>query len=306
MPTDPIAGRVATVRAFNRFYTRVLGLLDEHLLGSPQSLTQARILFELSHRPGLTAADLGRELGLDAGYLSRVLSGLRGSNLVRASRSESDARAAPLSLTGQGRRAFALLDRASERDVLALLERLPMAQQLTLVQAMRQVQDLLEPGDAALVLREPGCGDLGWVIHRHGALYGTEYGWTTEFEALVADIVAKFIRDFEPRSERCWIAERNGSIVGSVFVVRHDASTAQLRLLYVEPSARGAGIGARLVEECLRFAKRAGYQTMMLWTNSLLTSARHIYQKAGFTKIGEESHHSFGQDLVGETWTRAL
>ncbi|WP_395399149.1 GNAT family N-acetyltransferase [Pseudoduganella sp. UC29_106] len=294
------------VRHFNRFYTRQIGLLDEHLLASEFSLTEARILYELAHRPPLTTSILCRELGLDSGYLSRVIARFEKKGLVEKSRAPDDARATQLQLTAAGRAAFVPLNEASRREVTAMLERLSAGGRQQLVDAMMRIQGLLGDGTPGWLLRDPQPGDMGWVVHRHGALYAQEYGWSAEFEALVAEIVAKYVREFDPRSDRCWIAEKDGQVAGSVFVVRHDAETAKLRLLYVEPSARGLGIGRRLVEECLRFARNAGYRRMILWTNSVLLDARRIYEQAGFELIEEEPHHSFGKDLVGQTWARVL
>jgi len=294
------------VRHFNRFYTRQIGLLDEHLLASEFSLTEARILYELAHRPPLTTSSLCRELGLDSGYLSRVIARFEKKGLIHKSRAPDDARASQLQLTAAGRAAFAPLNEASRNEVTAMLERLSAGGRQQLVDAMARIQGLLGEGTSGWLLRDPQPGDMGWVVHRHGALYAQEYGWNADFEALVAEIVAKYVREFDPRLDRCWIAEKDGQVAGSVFVVRHDEETAKLRLLYVEPSARGLGIGRRLVEECLRFARNAGYRRMILWTNSVLTDARKIYEQAGFELIEEEPHHSFGKDLVGQTWSRVL
>ncbi|MGO4376723.1 bifunctional helix-turn-helix transcriptional regulator/GNAT family N-acetyltransferase [Pseudoduganella sp. RAF53_2] len=298
--------RAELVRRFNRFYTRQIGVLHEHLLGSEFSLTEVRILYELANRPSLTATDLCRELGLDAGYLSRVIAGFVRKGLIAKTRSAADARVAELRLTEQGRDTFAPLNDTSRREVQAMLARLSAPEQHQLIDAMGQIQSLLNESAPSYLLRDPQPGDMGWIVHRHGALYAQEYGWTSEFEALVAEIVAKYLREYDPKSEHCWIAEKDGKIAGSIFVVRHDEHTAKLRLLYVEPSARGLGIGHRLVEECLRFARQAGYQKMILWTNSVLTDARRIYEKAGFELIEEEAHHSFGKDLIGQTWARHL
>jgi DNA-binding MarR family transcriptional regulator/GNAT superfamily N-acetyltransferase len=294
------------VRHFNRFYTRQIGILDEHLLASEFSLTEARILYELAQRPALTTAVLCRELGLDSGYLSRVIARFEARGLVMKSRAPDDARATQLQLSAAGRAAFEPLNEASRREVTTMLGRLSAGGQQQLVDAMARIQDLLGERAASYLLRDPQPGDMGWVVHRHGALYAQEYGWNMEFEALVAEIVARYVRDHDPHSERCWIAEKNGQVAGSVFVVRHDAQTAKLRLLYVEPSARGLGIGRQLVEECLRFARLAGYRRMILWTNSVLVDARRIYEQAGFELVEEEPHRSFGKDLVGQTWSRVL
>jgi DNA-binding MarR family transcriptional regulator/GNAT superfamily N-acetyltransferase len=306
MANESIARRADRVRQFTRFYTRQAGVLHEHLLDSEFSLTQARILYELAHGQGLTAADLGRELGLDAGYLSRVLAGFQKRGFIEKKRSPTDGRSVCITLTRKGNTAFRPLDQASHRVAVAMLERLPVVQQQQLIGAMEQIEGTFSEASPSYVLRNPQAGDMGWVIHRHGALYAQEYGWNTDFEALVAQIVAGYMQKPDSPERHGWIAEKDGKVVGSVFVVRHTRRVAKLRLLYVEPSARGLGIGNRLVDECLRFAKQAGYSKMVLWTNSILTGARHIYRKAGFTLVHEEPHHSFGKDLVGETWERAL
>ena len=298
---------IAEIRRFNRFYTRQIGALHEHLLDSAFSLTEVRILYELAHRSGLTASDLCRELGLDAGYLSRVIAGFEKKGLVEKTRSPADGRIAQLDLTEAGRATFQPLEDASQSEVVAKLEKLSVPEQKQLVGAMGEIESLLrDERTPGYILRDPQPGDMGWIIHRQGALYAQEYGWSTEFEALVAEIIVKYMRDYDPASDRCWIAEKDGKVVGSVFLVRHDATTAKLRLLYVEPSARGLGIGRRLVEECMRHARLQGYTRMVLWTNAGLDAARHIYEKAGFALIEEEQHHSFGKDLIGQTWARDL
>ncbi|TMH08327.1 MAG: MarR family transcriptional regulator [Betaproteobacteria bacterium] len=311
------SGHVAAMRAFNRFYTRRIGVLHERLLHSDFTLPQSRLLWELAHHDGVTASTLARELDLDAGYLSRLLAGLKDQGLVRATRSSDDARQSLLRLSAAGRRAFAPLDERSRDEVGALLARLTDAQQHELLTAMTRIEDLLggaRPVHAAPVLRAPRAGDIGWVIARHGALYAEEYGWDARFEALVAHIAARFIEQFDAQREAGWIAELDGRNAGCVFLVqaRNEASgkpergVAQLRMLLVEPWARGHGLGARLVHECERFARDAGYRRIRLWTNSLLHAARGIYQKAGYTLVASEPHHSFGQDLVGETWELKL
>ncbi|MFR0689007.1 GNAT family N-acetyltransferase [Enterobacterales bacterium AE_CKDN230030158-1A_HGKHYDSX7] len=306
MPAPSLIDRANAIRHFNRFYTRQIGALHEHLLESDYSLTEARILYELASRDGLTSADLCRELGLNAGYLSRVIGSFQKKGLVEKSRSSADARALQLGLTEQGRAVFGPLEQASLAEVTGMLERLSSAQQEQLLQAMRQVQSLLGERSTHYLLRDPQPGDMGWVVRQQTLLYAQEYGWNNEFEALVSEIVARFIRQFDPASDRCWIVEQDGCVVGSVFVVRQDEGTAQLRMLYVDASARGLGIGQRLVDECLRFARQAGYERMVLWTNSVLSDARRLYQKAGFELIREEQHHSFGKDLVGQFWGREL
>ena len=306
MSTESLSERTEIVRRFNRFYTRQIGVLHEHLLDSAFSLTEVRILYELAHREQLTSADLCRELGLNAGYLSRVISGFEKQGLIAKTRSPTDARAAQLQLTEQGQRTLAPLVDASRREVAAMLGRLPPTAQQELVAAMGQIQGLLGEPSPAYVLRNPQPGDMGWIIHRQAVLYAQEYGWNSEYEALVADILAKFVREFDPARERCWIAEKDGKVIGSVFIVRQDDTTAKLRLLYVEPCARGLGIGSRLVDECLRFSRQVGYTNMVLWTNSILTDARRIYDKAGFQLVEKEAHHSFGKDLVGQVLAREL
>ena len=306
MHTDSLGERTDSVRRFNRFYTRQIGVLHEHLLDSPFSLTEVRILYELAHRNDLTSADLCRELGLNAGYLSRVISGFGKQGLIAKTRSPTDARATRLQLTDAGQRTLAPLVDASRRDVAAMLARLPPTAQQDLVAAMEQIENLLAQPSQSYLLRNPQPGDMGWIIHRQAVLYAQEYGWNSEYEALVADILARFVREFDPARERCWIAEQDGKVIGSVFVVRQDDTTAKLRLLYVDPCARGLGIGSRLVDECLRFSRQVGYTKIVLWTNSILTDARRIYDKAGFQLVEEEAHHSFGKDLVGQVLARDL
>ncbi len=307
--TEPPEERIGTVRQFNRFFTRQIGVLREGLLHSPYSLTEARILFELGQSNQVTASKLGRELGLDAGYLSRILARLEQQGLLEKVRSENDARQLLLSLTAAGREAFALLDQRSREEVAEMLEDLSEENQQHLLKAMQTIESLLSNGfkfSEPFVLRPHEPGDMGWVTHRHGVLYAQEYGWDEHFEALVAQIVADFINHYNPVRERCWIAEMDGEIIGSVFVVQSSETVAKLRLLLVEPKARGLGLGTRLVEECIRFARRRGYQKLMLWTNSILLEARHIYEKTRFHLVAEEAHHSFGHDLVGETWELVL
>jgi len=299
------------VRGFNRFYTKQIGVLQEHLLNSDFSLTESRILYELANRDSLTSTDLCRELGLNAGYLSRVISKFQKKGLLNKNRSSSDARALQLELTDAGRQTFDNLNRASQSEVVAMLKKLSESQQAQLLDAMAQIQALLNESEGSdrkenYILRDPHPGDMAFIVHRQTVLYAQEYGWTGEFEALAAEICAKFIREFDPKFERCWIAEIDRQIVGSVFIVRHDQDTAKLRMLYVDSSARGLGIGTRLVEECLRFAKLVGYKKMILWTNSVLTDARRIYDRAGFELIEESPHHSFGKDLIGQTFSKDL
>ncbi|MDX8433342.1 bifunctional helix-turn-helix transcriptional regulator/GNAT family N-acetyltransferase [Mesorhizobium abyssinicae] len=305
----PAKERIDAVRAFNRFYTRQIGLLDEGLLKSPFSLTEARVLYELAHHDGLVASDLVRDLGLDAGYVSRLLKKFEERGLVERAATEADARRSSIALTQAGRDAFAPLNKDSHAQVQALLDKLPPAEQDRLVKAMGTVQRLLgdqpEPR-VPYVLRPMQVGDIGWVTRRQGLIYAQDYGWDETYEALVAEILAEFVRKFDPKWERAWIAEREGEVVGSVFLVRKSDAVAKLRLLYVEPSARGLGIGKRLVDECIGFARAKGYRTLTLWTNDILVSARRIYQAAGFELAEEERHHSFGKDLVGQTWNLEL
>jgi DNA-binding MarR family transcriptional regulator/GNAT superfamily N-acetyltransferase len=309
--------RTAAIRRFNRFYTRRIGVLHERLADTRFSLAESRLLWEFAHRDTTTGAELARELGLDPGYLSRLLQRLKEGKLIRAERGSDDARHLHLSLTAAGKRAFAPLDRKSEADVAALLAPLEEPAQRTLLAAMATIEALLG-ADAQdpppWLLRSQRSGDIGWVIERHGALYAQEYGWDMRFEALVARIAADFVDRFDARREGCWIAERDGVNLGCVFLVqaRDDASgklidkTAQLRLLLVEPSARGLGIGARLVAECERFARAQGYRRIVLWTNSILGAARAIYVKAGYALTKSEPHLSFGHRLVGESWQLSL
>ncbi|TIO74815.1 MAG: MarR family transcriptional regulator [Mesorhizobium sp.] len=301
--------RIDAVRAFNRFYTRQIGLLDEGLLKSPFSLTEARVLYELAHRDGLVASDLVRDLGLDPGYVSRLLKKFDERGLVERAASEADARRSSIMLTPAGREAFAPLNQDSHDQVRALLDRLTPADQERLVNAMLTVQSLLgdkpEP-KVPYILRPLQVGDIGWITHRQGLLYAQDYGWDETYEALVAEILGEFVKNFVPQWERGWVAEREGEVVGSVFVVRKSPKVAKLRLLYVEPSARGLGIGRRLVDECIAFSRAKGYKTLTLWTNDILGSARCIYQAAGFKLVEEERHHSFGKDLVGQTWNLEL
>ncbi|HZE76489.1 MAG TPA: helix-turn-helix domain-containing GNAT family N-acetyltransferase [Gemmatimonadales bacterium] len=297
--------RATAVRRFNRFYTRQIGVLNEGLLQSPFSLGEARVLYELAQDKGPSASELSADLGLDAGYLSRMLRRFERRGLIAREPSESDGRRSLVALTRKGRAAFATLDARSHDEVREMLSRLAEPDQRHLLEAMRTVERLLgAPSHPApgYLLRTHQPGDMGWVVHRHGVLYAQEYGWDEQFEALVADIVAQFLRRFDPKHERCWIAEREGDIVGSVFLVKESDTVAKLRLLLVEPSARGLGIGNRLVTECVRTARRMSYRKLTLWTQQSLPAARRIYQQAGFRLVGSEPHHSFGHDLIGETW----
>jgi DNA-binding MarR family transcriptional regulator/GNAT superfamily N-acetyltransferase len=312
IPPTIRSGRVDAVRRFNRFYTRHIGVLGEGLLKSPFSLTEVRVLYEIAHRKLPTATALCQELGLDPGYLSRILSKFEKCGLVSKSASQSDGRQSLLELTARGRKTFATLDARQSAEVASMLRALPPAGQSRLVQAMLTIETSLGAGSEAdtktpYILRPHQPGDMGWVVHRHGVLYAQEYGYDDQFEALVAEIVANFIQHFDGRRDRCWIAEREGEIVGSVFVVKKSKTVAKLRLLLVEPSARGLGIGKRLVDECLRFARQAGYKKMVLWTQSELPAARHIYQEAGFQLVREEPHRSWGRDdLVSQIWELKL
>lgn len=303
------AVQVDSIRRFNRFYTRRIGVLGGRLLDSPFSLAEARILYELAHRDGPAAAELAADLRLDPGYLSRLLAGLARRGLVARTRSASDARRVHLALSARGRRTFAALDARSREEVEALLAALPSAARAQLVDALATVERLLEgaPRSAApYLLRTHRPGDLGWIVERHAALYASEYGWDGTFEGYVAAIAARFVERFDPRCERCFIAERDGANAGGVVLVRKAATVAQLRLLIVDPAARGLGIGKRLVAECERFARGAGYRKIVLWTNSILHAARHIYEEAGYRLVAEARHRSFGNDLVGQTWELRL
>lgn len=307
--------RVARVRRFNRFYTGRIGVLEERLLRSPFSLTEARVIYELARLGTTSATTLGDELGLDAGYLSRILRGFRERGLIERRASPDDGRRILLSLTDAGREAFARLDAASADEVRTLLTDLSPPERERLVGAMDEIEELLDPRAPRLelvrphdgvVLRPPRAGDLGWVVHRHGVLYAEEYGWDERFEALVAEIMATFVRTFDPARERCWIAERNGKILGSVFLVRVSDEVARLRCLLVEPDARGLGIGTRLVDACVGFARNSGYRRIVLWTNSVLVDARRLYERAGFRKVHEEPNRDFGKEEVAETWELEL
>lgn len=310
--------QVQAVRRFNRSYTRTIGVLDEGLLESPFSLAQVRVLYEIAHRDGPTATALREDLGLDRGYLSRILTSFVRRGLVRRRRSPSDGRESLLSLTSKGRRTFEPLEARSNEDVCAMLGGLSASERRSLVGAMGVIERLLQskPGREARArsstgagpfrLRPPRPGDMGWIVHRHGALYAKEYGWDETFEALVAGIVAEFIEKLDLERERCWIAERDGRILGSIFLVRKSDSVAKLRLLYVEPEARGLGVGGALVSECVDFAQACGYERVVLWTQSVLSAARRLYERAGFRLVNEEHHHSFGKDLVAETWQLEL
>jgi DNA-binding MarR family transcriptional regulator/GNAT superfamily N-acetyltransferase len=312
MATTSFRSSVAEVRRFNRFYTKQIGVLQEGLLSSPFSLTEVRLMYEIAHRKNLAAVELCRELGLDAGYVSRILQSFERRGLVQRRRSGKDGRQNLLALTAKGRKTFRPLDARSNRQVAAMLEQLPDPRRKLLIDAMHTIESVIDPHSkrdnaASYVLRPHRPGDMGWVVHRHGALYWKEYGYDERFEALVAKIVGQFVERFDSRREHCWIAEKDGEIVGSVFLVAKSKTVAKLRLLLVEPSARGLGIGRRLVAECVRFAREAGYRKMMLWTQSELGAARHLYQEAGFTLVARQRHRSWGRkDLVSETWAMKL
>lgn len=309
MPKSELDKKIDTVRRFNRFFTRKIGVLREGLLHTPYSLTEARILFEVADREEVTATDLSRELGLDPGYLSRILTGMEQRRLIEKVPSQTDARRRMLSLTSEGRDAFSLLDARSREEVGEMLGELTDEGQKRLLDAMLTIEGVLDKSfkfSEPFFLRTHEPGDMGWVVHRHGVLYDREYGWDERFEALVAQIVADFINDNDPQKERCWIAEMNGERVGSVFLVDAGDGVAKLRLLLVEPKARGMGLGDHLVEECIRFARSRGYEKLTLWTNNVLDAARHIYEEQGFGLVEEEEHHTFGKDLIGQNWELEL
>ena len=297
------------MRRFSRFYTRRIGALDRGFLDSAFSLTEVRVLFELRQRGSTTASAIGDELGLDAAYLSRLVRDFEKRGLLTRTRSRADRRQAILRLTARGRRVFGALDARQHAAVTEMIAPLPHATRREVVRSMARIEELLDAtvtSQASYTLHDLRPGDIGWVVHRHGALYHQEYGWDETFEALVADIVAQFVRHRDPERERCWIAESEGEIVGSIFCVKKSKTVAKLRLLYVEPAAREMGIGTRLVDECIRFARGAGYRRLVLWTQSALVGARRVYERAGFQLVSEEPHHSFGADLVAQTWELAL
>ena len=299
---------VSAVRRFNRFYTRRIGVLQGGLLKSPYSLTEVRVMYELAHGNKPTASELGTALGLDAGYLSRILRRFRKEGLLATAGSKDDARRTHLWLTQKGRDTFGPLERATNDEVAAMLARLPAAGRGKVVAAMRSVEALLgeRKTEPVFALRTHRPGDMGWVISAHGALYAQDYGWNEEFEALVADIAVEFIRKYKPEMERCWIAEMDGEPVGSVFLVRQSKTAAKLRLLIIDPKARGYGLGKRLVGECVAHARKLGYRKLTLWTQSTLLAARHIYKAQGFRLVTTEPHNSFGVELVGEYWELKL
>ena len=312
MAAEVETAQVDAVRAFNRFYTRQIDVLREDLLDSPYSLTQARVLFELAQREPVAARVIGETLGLDPGYLSRILQGFAEAGLVEKTRSEQDARSFVLTLSALGRQTYAGLDRSSHQATADMLAALSPLQRDRLLQAIGETERALSPQalppTQRVSIRERRIGDIGWAIERHARLYADEYGWNSEFEALVAQLFAGFAGEHDPRRERCWIAELDGERIGCVFVVRNQdqADTAQLRCLLVDPRARGLGVGRRLVDTCLAFARAAGYARMRLWTNDVLSSARRIYEGCGFRLIEQYPHRSFGHDLVGQVWERDL
>lgn len=309
MPIDSPDDQIAAVRAFNRFYTRKLGVLDQHLGQSPFSLSEARVLYELAHRDDLAAKEIGNELGLDPGYLSRIVQSFDEKRLIARKPLPSDRRQYQLSLTAKGRQAFAKLNLGSQKEVAAMLAPLSAGDATRLTQAMATIEAVLEPPrsrPASFMLRGHRVGDMGWVISKQAAAYAADYNWDISYEALVAEICAQFIRNYDAAREHCWIAEVGGEPVGSIFLVKATDEIAKLRLLQVEKQARGLGVGRALVEQCIQGARERGYSRMTLWTQSILVAARGIYQGAGFKLVKEEKHRSFGADLVGETWERDL
>lgn len=309
MPIDSPDDQIAAVRAFNRFYTRKLGVLDQHLGQSPFSLSEARVLYELAHRDDLAAKEIGNELGLDAGYLSRIVQSFDEKGLITRTPLPADRRQYQLSLTAKGRQAFAKLNLGSQNQVAAMLARLSAGDATRLTQAMATIEAVLEPPrsqPASFMLRSHRVGDMGWVISKQAAAYAADYNWDISYEALVAEICAQFIRNYDAAREHCWIAEVGGDPVGSIFLVKATDEIAKLRLLQVEKQARGLGVGRALVEQCIQGARERGYSRMTLWTQSILVAARGIYQSAGFKLVATEPHCSFGQNLIGETWEREL
>ena len=304
--SQDLENHISAVRTFNRFYTRKLGVLDQRLVKSPFSLSEARVLYELAQRKNLAAKEIGIELGLDPGYLSRIIQKLDDDGLIARKPLASDRRQYQLSLSAKGCRAFAKLDRSSHDAVADMLAPLARGDGQRLIAAMGAIERLLGGPQQAAILREPLSGDIGWVVQSHGSLYASEYGFDSSFEVLVAEIAAKFLRSFDASRERCWIAELDGARVGSVFLVRHTDEIAKLRLLLVDPAGRGQGLGQRLVAECISFARACGYRRITLWTQSILLTARKIYQNAGFAQVASEPHRSFGQSLIGETWELEL
>jgi len=303
-PSRDARGPIEAIRRFSRFYTRRMGVLEESLLKSEFGLTEARIIYELAFQQPVSAASLTESLGLDGGYVSRILSKLERMAMLVRTQSSADGRVKLLSLTEKGWEQFATLNEASKIQVGSMLAAVSDDEQLQLVESMNTIAQILGGEESArpFVLRPPVPGDMGWVVQRHGQLYSQEYGWNQEFEGLVAEIVSRFVRDFKPDRERCWIAEKDGQNVGSVFLVRKSQRIAQLRLLLVDPAGRGLGIGSELVHQCSTFARDAGYRKIMLWTNDILHAARRIYEREGYCLVKEENHTSFGHDLVGQIW----
>ncbi len=301
---------VDQIRSFNRFYTRKIGLLAEHLPSSELSLAEARVLYELAQSKELTAADIIRTLGMDKAHVSRIVARFRGKNLVKSRTSPQHAKQKLLSLTATGRRLFSAINRGTNSQVEELLARIPLDERPRLLASMQTIQALLKPEEVSankVQLRSPRVGDLGWITSRQAILYEREYGWDWTYEALVARILGEFVAHYDANRDDAWIAETAGNIVGSVFLMKtEDPNTAKLRLLYVEPSARGLGVGSLLVKTCVERARKLGYRTLTLWTNSVLSSARHIYEREGFSLIKEERHRSFGHSLLGQTWTLDL
>ncbi|WP_409745410.1 GNAT family N-acetyltransferase [Ferrovibrio sp.] len=311
-PQPALTQQIERMRRFNRFYTHKIGVLEDGKLYAPFSLAETRVLYELAHRDRVTASDLVRDLGLDAGYLSRMLARFGRQGLVTRKPMREDARQSLLRLTSKGRRTMVPLEAASNRVLEPLLARLSSAERARLSAAMDEIETLLggasaaKPARPGVILRPHRPGDIGWMVQRHAELYSQEYGWDGSFEALAAEVGAEFLRKFDPSCERAWIAELDGERVGSVFLIRKSKTVAKLRVLIVDPKARGLGVGKALVTECIRFARKAGYKKITLWTNSVLTAARGIYEKAGFRLVASEAHRSFGKDLVGETWELPL
>ena len=308
-PSPTLESQIAAIRGFSRFYTRKLGIIEPKLLASPWTLQEARIIYEIAQHDSCTATDLVQTLGLDAGFLSRTLQALQRRQIVARKPSRADRRANELALTAKGRTAFAELERRSHDEVGALLAGLDDRERSAVVNAMAVIEQVLEPPaqkPTGFLLRNHRPGDIGWIVSRHGAIYAQEYGWDISFEALAAEITAQFLRSYDPAREQCWIAEVGGEPVGSIFLVKASDDVAKIRLLLVEKKARGLGVGRALVEQCLRFARDAGYGSVTLWTQSILVAARGIYQRAGFKCVRQEQHHSFGVDLVGETWELEL
>jgi DNA-binding MarR family transcriptional regulator/GNAT superfamily N-acetyltransferase len=305
--------RITAVRSFNRFYTRQIGVLRKKFLDSPYSLGEARVLYEIASGHSLTATDIGRALDLDAGYLSRVLRNFERRGLVRRTASTTDARQSHLTLSARGREAYGPLEQRSQRDTGTMLDKLAPADQARLIAAMQTIESLLggetsasAPARRAYRLRAPMPGDFGWIVKRNAEIYADEYGWTAPFEGVCSQIVADFANKFDPKRERCWIAEMDGENVGSIMLAKESDDTARIRLLLLDPKARGLGVGARLVDECIRFARRADYKKITLWTHSVLTAARHIYQKAGFRLTRTEQHRSWGKPVISEHWDLEL